>query len=199
MVRARSYAEMPVVTPTRASIASQNAVPYCDVFSALMGPRRRWSSRSSVMVRQTRPRPNLAMKLMASGVTFSAARVMSPSFSRSSSSTTTIMRPARISSIAVGTSAKAWLVMIGLLLPGPLRTVSPRQILLIERLANESLNHRLTADVQFLSGPVQFFQHTGREIHVDPLDWTHHLTLVGEEPGDVPARVSQPGNGFSGC
>ena len=48
----------------------------------------------------------LAMKLMASGVTFSAARVRSPSFSRSSSSTTTIIRPARISSIAVGTSVK---------------------------------------------------------------------------------------------
>ena len=75
-----------MVTPSRASIASQNAVPYCDVFSLVMGPIRRWSSRSSVIARQTRPRPNLAMKLMASGVTFSAARVRSPSFSRSSSS-----------------------------------------------------------------------------------------------------------------
>src|SRR6476646_4981684 len=43
------------------------------------------------------------MKLMISGVTFSAAIVRSPSFSRSSSSTTTRMRPARISSIASGT------------------------------------------------------------------------------------------------
>src|SRR5271165_5212617 len=106
MVRARSYAEIPVVTPWRASIASQKAVPYCEVFSAVMGPMRRCSRRSSVMARQTRPRPYLAMKLMASGVTFSAARVRSPSFSRSSSSTTTIIRPARISSIAVGTSVK---------------------------------------------------------------------------------------------
>ena len=40
------------------------------------------------------------MKLMASGVIFSAAIVKSPSFSRSSSSTTTTMRPARIASIA---------------------------------------------------------------------------------------------------
>src|SRR5271169_83147 len=190
---------MPVVTPVRASIASQKAVPYCEVFSALMGPRRRWSRRSSVMVRQTRPRPYFAMKLMASGVTFSAARVMSPSFSRSSSSTTTIMRPARISLIAVGTSAKACALMIDSLLPGPLRAVSPRQILLIERLANESLNHCLTADIQFLSGPVQLFQHAGREIHVHPLDWTHHLTLVGEEPGHVPAAVGEPRNGFCGC
>src|ERR1017187_2721434 len=44
------------------------------------------------------------MKLMASGVTNSAASVRSPSFSRSSSSTTTIIRPARISSSAPGTS-----------------------------------------------------------------------------------------------
>src|ERR1035437_4051580 len=46
------------------------------------------------------------MKLMASGVTNSAARVRSPSFSRSSSSTTTIMRPARTSASAPGTSVK---------------------------------------------------------------------------------------------
>src|ERR1700693_2580393 len=58
------------------------------------------------MARQISPRPYLAMKLIASGVTFSAASVRSPSFSRSSSSTTTIMRPARISSIAAGTSTK---------------------------------------------------------------------------------------------
>src|SRR5579871_6250880 len=44
------------------------------------------------------------MKLMASGVTFSAAKVRSPSFSRSSSSTTTIIRPARISATALSTS-----------------------------------------------------------------------------------------------
>src|SRR4029450_2235667 len=44
---------------------------------------------------QIRPRPNLAMKLIASGVIFSAAMVRSPSFSRSSSSTTMIIRPWR--------------------------------------------------------------------------------------------------------
>ena len=32
-----------MVTPSRASMASQNAVPYCDVFSPLIGPMRRWS------------------------------------------------------------------------------------------------------------------------------------------------------------
>src|SRR5437762_11937020 len=40
------------------------------------------------------------MKLITAGVTFSAAIVRSPSFSRSASSTTITMRPARISSIA---------------------------------------------------------------------------------------------------
>src|SRR5579863_10325549 len=46
------------------------------------------------------------MKLTISGVTFSAAIVRSPSFSRSSSSTTMMMRPARISSTASGTETK---------------------------------------------------------------------------------------------
>src|SRR5215831_9726084 len=58
------------------------------------------------------------MKLMASGVTCSAASVRSPSFSRSSSSTTTTIRPARISAMAPGTSMKGdskvrWLSGIG--------------------------------------------------------------------------------------
>ena len=48
-----------------------------------------------VIDRQIRPRPYRAMKLIASGVTFSAAIVRSPSFSRSSSSTTMIIWPAR--------------------------------------------------------------------------------------------------------
>src|SRR4051794_28798699 len=46
------------------------------------------------------------MKLIASGVIFSAAIVRSPSFSRSSSSTTTTIFPARKSSIASETDAK---------------------------------------------------------------------------------------------
>src|ERR1039458_7644927 len=95
---------MPVVTPSLASMDSVNAVPKLEVFSADIWPRRRWSRRSSVMARQTRPRPYLAMKLMASGVIFSAAMVRAPSFSRSSSSMTTTMRPARMSSSAVSTS-----------------------------------------------------------------------------------------------
>src|SRR5207245_599587 len=68
----------------------------------------RWSSsqRCSVKGRQIRPRACLAMKLMASGVTLSAAMARSPSFSRSSSSTRTTMRPWRMSSTASSTVAK---------------------------------------------------------------------------------------------
>ena len=48
---------------------------------------------SGLRGRQIKPRAWRAMKLMTSGVTFSAATVMSPSFSRSSSSTMTSIRP----------------------------------------------------------------------------------------------------------
>jgi hypothetical protein len=57
MVWARSAAEMPVVTPSRASMVSVNAVPKREEFCCVMGKRRRWSARSSVSVRQMRPRP----------------------------------------------------------------------------------------------------------------------------------------------
>ena len=100
MVTARSCAEMPVVTPWRASMDTVKAVPIEERFSCtIMGSASSWI-RSSVRVRQMRPRPWRAMKLMASGVTRSAAMHRSPSFSRSSSSTRMIMRPWRIASMA---------------------------------------------------------------------------------------------------
>src|ERR1043165_2981021 len=55
---------------------------------------------SSVNARQINPRPCLAMKLIASGVTFSAAMQRSPSFSRSSSSTMITNSPRRDRSAA---------------------------------------------------------------------------------------------------
>src|SRR3972149_11291499 len=67
------------------------------------------------------PRPKWAMKLICSGVIFSAATVRSPSFSRSSSSTTMIIRPWRISSTASSMVANwtwFWLMAAwGLILP----------------------------------------------------------------------------------
>ena len=79
--------------------------PYCvwhqrpdGTFSSTIIGRSSCLTRSSVRVRHTSPRPHLAMKLMASGVTFSAAITRSPSFSRSSSSTRMTIRPLRMSS-----------------------------------------------------------------------------------------------------
>ena len=100
IVCARSAAEMPVVTPSRASIETVNAVPNCASFWSVIWRSPSSSQRSGVRQRQISPRPWVAMKLTASGVTNCAAMVRSPSFSRSSSSTTTTKRPARISSIA---------------------------------------------------------------------------------------------------
>src|SRR5689334_15989005 len=95
-------------------MASQKAVPYCEVFSAVIGPMFRCSSRSSVIARHTSPRPNFAMKLMTSGVTCSAAIVRSPSFSRSSSSTTMIMRPSRKAATASSIEANDALRFVAL-------------------------------------------------------------------------------------
>ena len=112
MVFARSYADTPVVTPSRPSIVSVNAVPNRDVLLADISGSRSSSHRSGVSVRQISPRPCVTMKLMISGVIFSAATVKSPSFSRSSSSTTTSMRPARISSIASGMEANGIMYLL---------------------------------------------------------------------------------------
>ena len=100
IVRARSAAEMPVVTPSRASIETVKAVSNGDSFLAAIRSRPSSSQRSGVSARQISPRPSRAMKLIVSGVANSAAIVRSPSFSRSSSSQTITMRPARMSSIA---------------------------------------------------------------------------------------------------
>ena len=99
-VAARSLAEMPVLVTPFASIGTQNAVSCRAVFFSTICGMSSSISRSSVIGMQIRPRPCVAMKLIASGVIFSAAIVRSPSFSRSSSSTTTIIRPSRIALMA---------------------------------------------------------------------------------------------------
>src|SRR5262245_37354541 len=60
------------------------------------------------------------MKLIASGVTFSAAMQRSPSFSRSSSSTRITIFPARISASAASTDATAAWMSVGLRRTGSL-------------------------------------------------------------------------------
>ena len=86
-VWARSWAEMPVVTPSAASMETVKAVPIPSRFSAAMGGSRIWRARSAVMLRQMRPRAWRAMKLIWSGVANWAGMITSPSFSRSSAST----------------------------------------------------------------------------------------------------------------
>src|SRR5450830_476539 len=97
MVRARSAAEIPVVTPSAASIETVKLVPNWVPLRVDIIDKSRRLQCSSVKVRHTRPRAYLTMKLMASGVTKSVASTRSPSFSRSSSSTRITMRPARSS------------------------------------------------------------------------------------------------------
>ena len=110
IVRARSAALIPVVMPSRASTLTVKAVSYGDSFLAAIRSRPSSSQRSGVSARQISPRPSLAMKLIASGVANCAASVRSPSFSRSSSSQTTTMRPARISSSASSIVANGRLI-----------------------------------------------------------------------------------------
>ena len=54
------------------------------------------------------PRPCVIMKLTDSAVALSAAQMKSPSFSRSSASTTTTIRPGRIASTASSIVEKCW-------------------------------------------------------------------------------------------
>src|ERR1700682_3673967 len=96
----RSCAEIPDPDARREVIAVVNAVPSGAWLSPtiMLSPSR--SIRSADIGRQIRPRPNFAMKLIASGVAFSAAMHKSPSFSRCSSSIMMIMWPRRVSSSA---------------------------------------------------------------------------------------------------
>src|SRR5574340_234423 len=88
---------MPVVTPSAASMETVKAVPWGLLLLRAIWLRPSCWQRASVRVRQMSPRPYLAMKLMASAVTCSAAITRSPSFSRSSSSTRMTILPARMS------------------------------------------------------------------------------------------------------
>src|SRR5918995_4423677 len=98
-VCARSAAEMPVETPSLASMETVKAVPMREELWVIICGISRRSSISSAIGRQMSPLPWVAMKFMFSGVTSSAAMVRSPSFSRSSSSQTMTIFPALTSSM----------------------------------------------------------------------------------------------------
>jgi hypothetical protein len=90
-VAVRSAAEMPVEVPFRRSTVRVKAVLMASSFSAtgtMSGMRRRSRSEPS-MPTHTTPLVWLTTKAMAAGVSLSAAPIKSPSFSRSSSSSTT--------------------------------------------------------------------------------------------------------------
>ena len=104
-VRDRSSAEIPVVTPSRASTLMVKAVR---IRSALCGVISGSCSRSSMSPgsgTQITPLVCRIMKAISAGVILLAATMMSPSFSRSASSTTTTGRPAAMSLIARSTSS----------------------------------------------------------------------------------------------
>src|ERR1700720_1657193 len=111
MVAARSADDTPVVVPARRSTDTVNAVRCCSLFSGtICGSSRRASCCSSIGT-QMMPLVWRIMKAPASGGTRSAAMMRSPSFSRSSSSMMTTIRPARssarISSMELSAGA-AW-------------------------------------------------------------------------------------------
>ena len=85
--------------PSLASMEAVNAVPILEALWVTISGMSRRSTISPAMGRQIRPRPWVAMKLMSSAVTSSAAMVRSPSFSRSSSSQTMTILPCLMSSM----------------------------------------------------------------------------------------------------
>ena len=91
---------MPVSIPSRASIETVNAVSYGVWLCETISRNPSSSHRSGVSVRQISPRPWVAMKLIASGVTSSAAMQRSPSFSRSGESQTTTSSPRATAAMA---------------------------------------------------------------------------------------------------
>ena len=101
MVAAWSPALMPVVTPKRgaASTVTVYAVRSASVFSGPIIGRSSCATFSGLSARQIIPFAFIR-KFTLAAVTNSAAPMRSPSFSRSSSSATTMNFPARKSSMA---------------------------------------------------------------------------------------------------
>ena len=79
-----------------------NPVLSGEVFDATNGDNSSRSQTSGNTGTQNWPRPR-SIKFTVSGVALSAAQMKSPSFSRSSASTTTTTAPRAIASIAAGT------------------------------------------------------------------------------------------------
>mmetsp|Transcript_31565 Transcript_31565/g.75014 ORF Transcript_31565/g.75014 Transcript_31565/m.75014 type:complete len:221 (-) Transcript_31565:129-791(-) len=102
-VAARSAAEMPVVMPALRSVETVNAVHLASSFLATMSGSRSASARAPSIAQQITPDEYLIMKARVALVAFSAAMMKSPSFSRSSSSTTHTTSPRPIAAMASST------------------------------------------------------------------------------------------------
>ena len=96
----RSWAEIPVETPSAASIETVKAVSYLEALCLTIMGIFNVSINLFAIGKQIKPRASTAIKLIISGVILSAAITKSPSFSRSSSSTRIISSPLAICSIA---------------------------------------------------------------------------------------------------
>ena len=99
IVCALSCADIPVVTPSLASIDTVNAVSCRPSFRRAINERPNCSTRERCIAKQIKPRAYLAIKLITSGVAISAGIHKSPSFSLFSSSTRIKIRPSLASSI----------------------------------------------------------------------------------------------------
>ena len=99
----RCSAEMPVVMPCLTSTETVKAVPSGASFAATIGGRCNRRASSAVNGAQTMPQPLRMMKAILSVVHSEAATIMSPSFSRSSSSVTTTISPRAKASMAAVT------------------------------------------------------------------------------------------------
>ncbi len=106
IVVTRSAAETPVVTPLRASIDTVNAVWLALVLCSVIGGRSRLRSFSSVRHRHTIPLHSLISIAICGTVIDPAGKMISPSFSRFSSSTRRTPPPSRRSEIARSTRSK---------------------------------------------------------------------------------------------
>src|SRR5438034_5776064 len=106
MAAARSKSLEPVCWGTFRSTETPKAVWWGAVLSATIIGIESCSNRSRVRPTQSWIPASRAMKLTCSGVTVSAAVMKSPSFSRSSSSTTMIILPAAMSARASSMVAK---------------------------------------------------------------------------------------------
>mmetsp|Transcript_61278 Transcript_61278/g.147581 ORF Transcript_61278/g.147581 Transcript_61278/m.147581 type:complete len:228 (+) Transcript_61278:229-912(+) len=102
-VAARSKAEIPVVVPSFTSTLTVKAVCLGSWLLMTMGGSSSSSSRLPFTATQITPEEYRLMKPIVSGVANSAAMIKSPSFSRSSSSVTTMILPALTASMAATT------------------------------------------------------------------------------------------------